>query len=131
MSDQTTDPTIPDTPTDPPSLLLPIDEMQPLIIHARREMTLAGTDDATASAYLQAIQGFLNLALPNETAIPEITKLLNTENLTPLTNDPSEWEHDDVFWWSTRNMNAYSRDGGKTYFILGDQSVKPTVTKAN
>lgn len=134
MTDEVTpdEPAQDETPatTTPNPLLLPIDETQPLIIHARAEAAKSGLDDLTLGAYLQAIQGFLNMQLDNTTAIPDITKLLNMENLSPLTDDPAEWEQGEVFWWSTRNHNAFSRDGGKTYFILGEQTVHKSVTNA-
>lgn len=56
-----------------------------------------------------------------------ITKLLNFENLTPLTNDPAEWiDHGGTppRFQNSRNGSAFSEDGGKTYYLL-EESIDP------
>jgi hypothetical protein len=115
------------TPTAP---AFTIDYTQPLIAHAVIELQKANVDEATTLNYLFAIQGFVNLQL-NETAIQQITVLLNNENLTPLTSDPSEWTQiSDNLWESTRNDKAFSQDGGKTYNYLPVADRVDTVTYA-
>lgn len=43
-------------------------------------------------------------------------RLARFEPLSPLTDDPAEWmEVTDGFWQSTRQADAFSRDGGRTY----------------
>lgn len=129
-SDDTTTPDPDPTPTPTPPLLI-IDESQPLIIHARKEISKANIDSTTGDAYLQAIQGFLNLGLKNETAIPQITALLNQTNIAPLTTSQSEWTQiSDNLWASTRNIKAFSQDGGKTYFIMDGLTRQTAVTDA-
>lgn len=124
-ADTTTDPST--TPTAP---AFTIDYTQPLIAHAVVELNKAGIDEATQINYLFAIQGFVNLQL-DETAIQQITVLLNNENLTPLTSDPSEWTSiSDNLWASTRNDKAFSQDGGKTYNYLPVADRLATVTYA-
>lgn len=47
------------------------------------------------------------------------TKLSRFEALSPLSNDPDEWhEPADGLWQSCRNSEAFSHDGGKTYYLL-------------
>lgn len=42
--------------------------------------------------------------------------------LSPLTNDPEEWmEVDDKLWQNRRNSEAFSTDGGYTYYLLSDK----------
>lgn len=58
-------------------------------------------------------------------ALGVIQKVLNFENVTPLTNDPVTWGEvgmgagDDV-WQSRRRSDAFSHDGGITYYLLDD-----------
>jgi hypothetical protein len=41
--------------------------------------------------------------------------------LTPLTNDPGEWiEREGGLFQSRRRPDAFSKDGGKTYYLLDD-----------
>jgi hypothetical protein len=49
-----------------------------------------------------------------------LNKLVNFENLSPITDNPAEW--DDMsgpsgypFWQNKRNTSLFSKDGGKTY----------------
>lgn len=57
-------------------------------------------------------------------AIGVLEKLLRFENLSPLTDDPSEWNevsYDDNVWQSRRRPDAFSNDGGKTYYLLDEK----------
>lgn len=114
MSD-TTDPPVTTTPPD-----LPIDLTNPMVAHANSEVTLAGLDAVTAASYMQAVQGFANLNLTNDD-IAQITKLLNMENITPLTTNPSDWTQiSDTLWTNSRNEHVYSQDGGNSYYVMDD-----------
>lgn len=61
-------------------------------------------------------------------AIPTIYQLLKQKNLTPLTDSPNEWLfHDEDTWgapggiWQNiRNGEAFSHDGGKTYYLVSE-----------
>lgn len=128
MSDQTAAPTDAATTTPasattaattpPVAPSFQVDYANPLIAHAVIELQKAGVDDATTANYLLAIQGFVNLQL-DANAIQQITVLLNNENLTAITNDPSEWtELSPTLWSNTRNDKVFSQDGGKTYNYL-------------
>jgi hypothetical protein len=62
-----------------------------------------------------------------------LNDLLQFKNLTPLTDDPEEWiQHSKEMWdgekgvWqSTRRADAFSDDGGKTYYLLSDRDKYP------
>ena len=48
-------------------------------------------------------------------------KLTNFEALSPLTDNPAEWnEVGENSWQNKRQSNAFSWDGGKHYYILND-----------
>lgn len=52
-------------------------------------------------------------------------RLLRFENLAPLTDDPGEWNNvSDMagheMWQSRRCAEAFSSDGGKTYWLLSE-----------
>lgn len=55
------------------------------------------------------------------------TSLVRFEPLSPLTDDPDEWmEVTDGLWQSTRQSEAFSRDGGKTYRMNSDHDTLHT-----
>ena len=55
-------------------------------------------------------------------AIGIIEKVLRFENVTPLTNDPDEWQDvSDGLWQSRRRADAFSEDAGATYYLLEDE----------
>lgn len=54
-------------------------------------------------------------------ALSILEKLLAFKNLKPLTNNPEDWiEVGPEVWQCRRNSAAFSKDGGKTYTVLGD-----------
>ena len=61
---------------------------------------------------------------PAATAVTNLfERLVAKENLTPLTDDPAEWTKVEAeLWQSKRNPNAYSKDKGKTYTLMGEHS---------
>ena len=64
-----------------------------------------------------------------ECAIEMIIKLLKGKALSPLTNDPSEWENLESFygtegktqWQSKRDIHCFSDDNLKTYYDIDDE----------
>ena len=54
-----------------------------------------------------------------------ITKLLKGDTLTPLTNDPSEWSHEEWYgeghYQSKRNFSCFSDDNLKTYYDIDEE----------
>lgn len=100
-----------------------------LIEHARRELALVEQgpdgDRAFADSLLRAVEGFASYDGHSggsaAVAIDWLGRLLRFENLAPLTNDPAEWQHvADDMWQSRRCSEAFSDDGGKTYWLLSE-----------
>lgn len=116
-----------------------------LVSHAKKELSLLGEDPDVVRGYIRVIQAFADMGHSGGSAmiaIPTITALLNHENLSPLTNDPNEWVFHDKsvaggtgIWQSTRNPEAFSSDGGKSYWLLSecelDHSRGPSHTSVN
>lgn len=105
--------------------------MSNLVNHARRELELLGEEPETIDGYVNVVQAFADMGHSGgsaSVAIPTLQRLLQFENLKPLTNTPDEWEHiaDDVagqsdLWQNRRNGQAFSNDGGKTYTLLSER----------
>lgn len=106
--------------------------MSNLVRHAERELALIGEDPATIAGYLRVIRAFAGGGHSGgsaSVAIPVIHQLLQYKNLSPLTDDPSEWIRrgpemwDGVndIWQNTRNGQAFSDDEGKTYWLLTEK----------
>ena len=56
------------------------------------------------------------------TVIAAFARLVSFEPLTALTDDPDEWQEvADGLWQSCRKSDAFSHDGGKTYYTLDDR----------
>jgi len=102
-----------------------------LVEHARRELEILGEDQETIDGYLKVIQAFADMGhsgFSASVAIPTINTLLQFKNLKPLTDDPKEWmligedvwPGEDRIWQSLRDSEAFSNDGGKTYYLLSE-----------
>lgn len=102
-----------------------------LVSHARTELELIGEEPEFIEGYLNVIQAFANMGHSGGSAavaIPTITELLCFRNLSPLTRNPDEWHFvsgtdyglDKDIWQSKRNPEAFSHDGGKTYYLLSE-----------
>lgn len=106
-----------------------------LIEHARKELDLLGESERAISAYIDLIQAFSDmrgLGATPEDVVPIITKLLYFKNVTPLTDNPEEWVEVGTnsgmsknLWQSTRDAEAFSTDGGKTYYTLSERDRDP------
>lgn len=105
--------------------------MSNLVDHAKRELALAGNDDDFNQSIIKAVEAFSSFGHSGgsaSVAIPMLNDLLNFRNLTPLTDDPDEWNHvsEDVWgeaggvWQNQRNSEAFSNDGGTTYYLLSE-----------
>lgn len=103
-----------------------------LVEHAKCELALAGNDEDFNNSIIKAVEAFSEYGHSGgsaSVAIPMLYDLLQFKNLTPLTNDPNEWNHIEEAvagvsggtWQSRRNPAAFSDDGGKTYYILSEQ----------
>lgn len=100
-----------------------------LVAHARRELELLGEEAETIDWYCRVIAEFASFGHSGGTAmatIPVLHRLLLFQPLTPLTSDPAEWmdvaEVSGVtnMWQSRRNYEAFSEDGGATYYLLSE-----------
>jgi hypothetical protein len=104
--------------------------MSNLVDHARRELELLGEEPQTVDGYLKVIQAFADMGHSGgsaSVAIPIINQLLQFHNLTALTDNPDEWYfHGEVWgsgggvWQNKRNGEAFSHDGGKTYYLISE-----------
>lgn len=104
----------------------------PLVDHAKRELTLCGQyaeDPAYAQSLIAAVAAFASYGHSGGSAgigIYQLTTLLQFGNLSPLTNDPDEWHNVSAqssteMWQNRRNSEAFSTDGGKTYYLLSER----------
>lgn len=108
------------------------DEDSNLVTHAKRELELLGEEPDVIKGYLKVIQAFADMdhsGVSSSVAIPVIHELLQFKNLTPLTNDPDEWvfHGEDIagvpggVWQNRRNSEAFSHNGGLTYYLLSER----------
>lgn len=105
-----------------------------LVRHARRELELLGEGEDVIEWMIRVVREFASYGHSGGSAsilIFTLHDLLQFKNLTPLTDDPAEWVHHtpDVFppngtWQNARNGEAFSNDGGKTYYLLSDGMLK-------
>lgn len=107
--------------------------MSRLVEHARRELEIIGEEEHTIQGICNIMQAFADMGHSGGSAsvvIPWLDKLFRFKNLTPLTDDPDEWVHHDEstwgqpggIWQNSRNSEAFSTDGGKTYrFLAGSK----------
>ena len=107
--------------------------MSNLVDHARRELAAIGeTDEEFRDTILDMVERFSKFGHSGGSAAvmtSMLVELLQFKNLMPLTDDPAEWhKHDMVeepFWQNIRNGEAFSHDGGKTYYLLSEGSDEP------
>jgi hypothetical protein len=102
-----------------------------LVEHARRELELCGQtaeDPAYAESIVRAVEAFASFGHSGGSAmmaIGQLHALLQFKNLSPLTDDPAEWaDRSEVSgepcWQNRRNCEAFSVDGGQTYWLLSE-----------
>lgn len=102
-----------------------------IVNHFCRELELLGEEPTTTLGYLRIAKIFSDMDHSGGSAsvfIPTLELLLRFKNLTPLTDDPDEWVHhtDELWpepggvWQSCRDGEAFSNDGGKTYYRLSE-----------
>lgn len=107
------------------------DEESNMVTHARTELELLGEDEETIAWYLSVIEAFSDFGHSGFSAaatIPVLTKLLQLENLTPITDNPDEWFYhaadeygvSEEMWQNRRNSALFSDDGGKTYWSVAE-----------
>ena len=102
-----------------------------LVNHARHELELIGEDPETIEGLVKVVQAFADMGHSGgsaSVAIPMLTRLLNFENLSGLTDNPDEWYYhgpelwdgEKGVWQNKRRGEAFSNDGGKTYYLLSE-----------
>jgi hypothetical protein len=103
-----------------------------LVEHAIYELTALGQfeeDPAFSQSLVAAIAAFASYGHSGGSAFAAIEmlhELLQFHALTPLTDNPEEWV--DVtemsgspMWQNRRQSDAFSYDGGKTYYTLDER----------
>lgn len=65
-----------------------------------------------------------------------LNKLLNWENLAPITSNPDEWNdvsemNGSPMWQNNRNPMLFSTDGGKSYYNVDDKKKKIILLNPN
>ena len=110
-----------------------------LVAHARRELELVNSRAQPGDEYsqedidgfLKVIQAFADMGHSGGSApfaIGIITDLLQFKPLAPLTDHPDEWEfHGEEkwgarggIWQNRRHGEAFSHDGGQSYYLLSE-----------
>lgn len=100
-----------------------------LLAHAEREMQEAHVEDDVQPSLLQAVAAFRSYGHSGGSAsvcVPLLNDLLNFRALTPLTDNPTEWLDQSGIssypvWQNVRDSEAFSEDGGKTYWVLREE----------
>lgn len=99
-----------------------------LVAYAEQELKLAGLmdkgsdyDGMIGETALEIVKKFASQGHSGGSAhvlLAVLEKLLRFQPLTPLTSDPQYWmEVADGLWQSKRDPHAFSKDGGKTWYV--------------
>lgn len=111
--------------------------MSNLIIHAERELKLAGLFDkdsdykgALGGAVMELVKVYAKQAHSGASASMVrglFVQVANFENLTPITPDPEEWQNvagmsGVPMWQNKRNPAYFSDDGGKTCWHVDEKN---------
>ena len=107
-----------------------------MVEFAERELRAAGLFDSDSDydgAIGPAVLELVNVLSKQEHSgfshslvMSVLNRVANFKPLSPLTNDPDEWmlvgpgAGDKDMWQSNRNSEAFSEDGGKTYYLLDE-----------
>lgn len=106
--------------------------MSKLVEHAERELIRCGqvqSDPGYSASLIAAIAAFASYGHSGgsaEVAIEQLHDLLRFRTLSPLTQDPFEWEDrtemsGSPLWQNRRDPAAFSKDGGQTWFFVDDR----------
>lgn len=102
-----------------------------MVQHARSELARLGNDPEFNDPVIEMIKIFAGAGHSGGSApmaIDIIHRLLKQENLSPLTDDPDEWEYHNSevwgaeggVWQNKRDGRAFSTDHGFTYWRVSD-----------
>lgn len=119
---------------------VPEERQSNLVDHAKRELEIIGEEPEVVDAYLKIVRIFADMGHSGASAMfaaPVIERLLSFKPLSELTDDPEDWIHvgEDIWgekggiYQNRRNGEAFSKDGGKTYYLLSDHSNAKIQTK--
>lgn len=102
-----------------------------LVEHAQRELRAIGCEEPERTTLLATVAAFSVGGWSGGSAgwgIATLERLLRFEPLTDLTCHPDEWNHicdertsGEELWQSSRKSEAFSRDGGLTYYLLSER----------
>ena len=114
-------------------------EKSNLETHAENEMRLAGLYDKDSDyggmipdAVMKMVRAHSeegHSGGSHSLVMAIFNKVINFQNLTPITNDPQEWmdvadyagPQNPAVWQSRRNPSLFSNDSGKTYYSIDDE----------
>lgn len=99
-----------------------------LVEHARRELELVGEEPGMSACLVATVGAYASYGHSggsHQEALRTLMLLLDYRALTPLTADPAEWidrsQASGTPWWQNeRDSRAMSCDGGRTYWLVGD-----------
>lgn len=99
-----------------------------LVEHAQHELALIEEDPELVANLVAVVAKFAEYGHSGGSApfaIAYLGKLLRFEPLSPLTSNPDEWIDrteisSEPMWQSKREPRAFSKDGGKTWYLLGE-----------
>jgi hypothetical protein len=112
------------------------EKMSKLVEHAERELKLAGLFDPDSDYAGMLAESVLELVrthshqghsgMSHAMTLQIFNKVVNFEALTPLTNNPEEWQLQEFgptthCWQNKRQSSCFSYDGGKTYSDINDK----------
>jgi hypothetical protein len=106
-----------------------IETGSPLVAHARRELALIGEDEWLTNGLCKVVATFAEMGhsgFSAEHSTVVLEKLLRYQPLSPITDDPAEWEDRSEMsgypiWQNVRDSRAMSKDGGKTYTLVDEE----------
>ena len=116
--------------------------MGKILDHARRELEIAGMfreesdyGGTIGEAVLQIVRAFEQQPHSGFSAhltLDVFNKVAMFRPLTPLTNDPNEWnEVGEGIWQSQRRSDAFSLDGGLHYYTLEETTCRADCSKCS
>lgn len=102
-----------------------------MVEHARRELELSGilADDPQLAQTILAVVGVFSTCghggASASVSVEILATLLSYGTLAPLTDDPDQWhvvgdQDGGPLWQSRRDPEAFSTDGGKTYYLVSE-----------
>jgi hypothetical protein len=104
-----------------------------LVEHARTELQRSGDFDrdpikaTVVMALISVVDAFVSTGeISAVELVDPLSVLLHHSTLTPLSDDPGEWADRSSrtgkhLWQSRRNPNAFSHNGGASYFLLAEK----------